>query len=98
MKAVSADMTREKLERKVEYCRELLELADTIDPGMSLFRGTLLFELQAALVALAKMLLSNDILTKDGTQVSIVVFSPGVTCVYVEPLFCTLTYLVLKWL
>ncbi|XP_071538278.1 SET domain-containing protein SmydA-8-like isoform X2 [Panulirus ornatus] len=62
------DMTREQLERKVTYCRELLELADIIDPGLSLFRGTLLFELQAALVALAKMLLSNEIISKDGTQ------------------------------
>ncbi|KAK7084472.1 hypothetical protein SK128_012410 [Halocaridina rubra] len=62
------DMTREQLERKVKYCRELLELADVIDPGLSLFRGTLLFELQAGLVALARMLLSNDILTKEGTQ------------------------------
>lgn len=63
-------MTREKLEQKVAYCRELLELADIIDPGLSLFRGTLLFELQAALVALAKMLLSNEVITKDGTQVN----------------------------
>ncbi|KAG7175063.1 SET domain-containing protein SmydA-8-like 4 [Homarus americanus] len=62
------DITRQKLEKKVEYCRELLELAGTIDPGLSLFRGTLLFELQAALVALARMLLSNDVITKEGTQ------------------------------
>lgn len=67
----TTELTREQLERKVDYCRELLELAETIDPGMSLFRGTLLFELQAALVALAKTLLSNEIVTKDGTQVRI---------------------------
>lgn len=69
MTFTAADLTREQLERKVKYCQDLLELAGTIDPGMSLFRGTLLFELQAALVALAKTLLSNDIVTKDGTQV-----------------------------
>ncbi|KAK3856724.1 hypothetical protein Pcinc_036968 [Petrolisthes cinctipes] len=62
------DLSREQLERKVEYSRELLGLADTIDPGLSLLRGTVLFELQAALVALSKMLLSNDVITKDGSQ------------------------------
>nr|XP_045617551.1 SET domain-containing protein SmydA-8-like isoform X2 [Procambarus clarkii] len=62
------DMTREQLERKVEYCHELLELAGIIDPGLSLFRGTLLFELQGALVAQARLLLSNDVITKEGTQ------------------------------
>lgn len=64
-----ADLSREQVEKKVSYCRELLELADVIDPGLSLFRGTLLFELQAALVALAKILLSNEIITKEKTQV-----------------------------
>lgn len=62
------DLSREQVEKKVSYCRELLELADVIDPGLSLFRGTLLFELQAALVALAKILLSNEIITKEKTQ------------------------------
>ncbi|XP_064097943.1 SET domain-containing protein SmydA-8-like [Macrobrachium nipponense] len=62
------DMTREQLEKKVKYCRDLLEVAEVIDPGLSLLRGTVLFELQAGLVALARMLLSNEILTKEGTQ------------------------------
>lgn len=62
------DMRREQLERKVNYCRELLEFANVIDPGLSLFRGTLLFELQAGLVALAKMFLSKDSLAKKATE------------------------------
>lgn len=62
------DMTREQLDSKVAYCRELLKIAAVIAPGMSLLRGTLLFELQAGLVALAKYLISNELVSKDQAQ------------------------------
>ena len=66
-----ADMSRTQLENKVKWCRELLELGDVLDPGLSLLRGSILFELQAALVGLAKNLLSNDIITKEAAKVCI---------------------------
>jgi len=62
------DMTREQLESKVAYCRELLKIAAVIDPGMSLLRGTLLYELQAGLVGVAKYLISNELVSKDKAQ------------------------------
>ncbi|CAL4065039.1 unnamed protein product, partial [Meganyctiphanes norvegica] len=62
------DMSREQLESKVKYCRELLKIASAIAPGMSLLRGTLLFELQAGLVAVAKYLISNELVSKDQAQ------------------------------
>lgn len=33
----------------MEYCNQLLKLADFIDPGLSQLRGHLLFELQSAM-------------------------------------------------
>ncbi|KAB7504647.1 Protein msta, isoform A [Armadillidium nasatum] len=59
------DLEREQIENKVKWCRELLCLAEKIDPGKSLLRGTLLFELQAGIVAQAKILLSNDLITQE---------------------------------
>lgn len=67
---IPADMNRTQLENKVNWCRGLLDLSSVLDPGMSLLRGSLLFELQAGIVALAKHLLSNDIITNDGAKVS----------------------------
>jgi len=64
-------MTRTQIENKVKWSKDLLALADVIDPGLSLLRGNVLFELQAGLVALAKHLLSNDIITNDGAKVII---------------------------
>ena len=65
-----ADLSREQLESKAKYCRELLQVAEVLAPGQSLLRGTLLLELQATLVALARLLLSNDIITQDDSKVS----------------------------
>lgn len=62
------DMSRSQLESKVQWCRELLDLSGVLDPGLSLLRGSVLLELQAAIVALAKHLLSNDIITNDGAK------------------------------
>ncbi|XP_076045910.1 SET domain-containing protein SmydA-8-like isoform X2 [Oratosquilla oratoria] len=62
------ELTETQLQNKVEWCKELLKLADVIDPGKSLLRGTLLFELQAGVTALAKYRLSNDIITQEKAQ------------------------------
>lgn len=40
-------MSEELIERKLNYCRQLLTLADVIEPGLSQLRGHLLFELQS---------------------------------------------------
>ena len=45
-------------------------MAEAIDSGKAAFRGTLLFELQAASVALAKTLLSCEEITQEECGVS----------------------------
>jgi hypothetical protein len=40
-------LSEELIERKLDYCRQLLKLADVIEPGLSQLRGHLLFELQS---------------------------------------------------
>lgn len=72
---VILDLTQEQIENKVKWCQELLTLADVIDPCKSLFRGTILFELQAAIVARAKVFLSNDLITQEKAAVSVTFFS-----------------------
>ncbi|GLH02468.1 SET domain-containing protein SmydA-8, isoform A [Gryllus bimaculatus] len=56
------------LNRKIELCHELLELADALSPGMSTFRGLLLYDLQAAMVVQAKRDFENDKITKQNAQ------------------------------
>jgi len=48
-----SDLSMELLQIKERFCRELLDVADCIEPGSSRWRGTLLLELQMAVVALA---------------------------------------------
>ena len=42
-----SDLSDEQIERKLSYCLDLLKLADVIQPGLSQFRGQILFELYA---------------------------------------------------
>ena len=49
----------------------MLKVAEVLDSGKSLLRGTLLFELQASSVALAKTLLSSEEITQEECGVSI---------------------------
>ena len=49
MKYYCLDLGEERIERKLNYCRQLLKLADVIEPGLSQLRGHLLFELQSAM-------------------------------------------------
>lgn len=46
-------LSMEQLQLKEKYCRELLQLADKVEPGSTRWRGQLLLELQMAVVALA---------------------------------------------
>ncbi|CAH0725550.1 unnamed protein product, partial [Brenthis ino] len=56
------------LKRKVDLCHELLEVAEKLDPGWSRFRGTILLELQGALMMQTKRDFEEDKLTKEGAQ------------------------------
>jgi hypothetical protein len=40
-------LSEELIEKKLDYCRQLLKLADVIEPGSSQLRDHLLFELQS---------------------------------------------------
>ncbi|XP_067613512.1 SET domain-containing protein SmydA-8 [Eurosta solidaginis] len=62
------EMTDAAVKRKVELCRELLEVADVLDGGWSIFRGNLLLDLQEALVVQAKREFEQGLLTKTNVQ------------------------------
>jgi hypothetical protein len=59
------------LERKINLCTELLEVADILDPGATRIRGLLLYDLQAAMVVQAKRDLASDKIMKAAARVSI---------------------------
>ncbi|CAK1555582.1 unnamed protein product [Leptosia nina] len=63
-----AELSDELLKRKVDICHELLEVADKLEPGWSKFRGTILLELQAAMVLQTKRDFDCDKITKAGAQ------------------------------
>lgn len=65
-----SEITDELIERKIQLCRELLEIADILEPGLSRFRGYLLHDLQAAMVVQAKRDYANGKMTKKAFQVS----------------------------
>lgn len=58
------------LERKIFLCKELLEMAEILEPGMSLFRAKLLLELLPALMCRTKGKLQNGIIGKHEAQVN----------------------------
>lgn len=64
-----SEMSDELIERKIELCNELLNVADTLEPGLSRFRGSLLFDLQAAMAVQAKRNYVNGQITKKTAQV-----------------------------
>lgn len=54
------DLSDDRIENKVQYCRQLLKLADVIEPGLTQFRGQLLYELQAAMEHQIKRKFNKD--------------------------------------
>ncbi|XP_013119232.1 SET domain-containing protein SmydA-8 [Stomoxys calcitrans] len=56
------------LKRKLELCQELLEIAELLDGGWSIFRGNLILDLQEAMVVQAKREFLNGLLTREATQ------------------------------
>ncbi|XP_017774648.1 PREDICTED: protein msta-like [Nicrophorus vespilloides] len=53
------------LERKVELCKELLQNLDVIEPGFTRLRGTILYELHAPLILLARNLYRTHSISKE---------------------------------
>lgn len=64
-----SELSNDLLNRKIEICHELLELADKLEPGWTRFRGTILLELQAAMSMHTKREFEAQKLTKTGAQV-----------------------------
>ncbi|XP_050334966.1 SET domain-containing protein SmydA-8 [Bactrocera neohumeralis] len=62
------EMNDAAVKRKVELCQELLEVAEILDGGWSIFRGNLLLDLQEALVVQAKREFERGLLTKANVQ------------------------------
>ncbi|XP_022118009.2 SET domain-containing protein SmydA-8 [Pieris rapae] len=84
-----SELSDELLERKVEICHELLEIADKLEPGWSKFRGSILLELQGAMVMQTKRDFEADKITKSGAQEqlmeSMVLLQEAVNILKVEP-------------
>ena len=68
------ELSNKLLERKINLCTELLEVADILDPGASRLRGLLLYDLQVAMVVQAKRDLASNKITKAAAQVSLCAF------------------------
>lgn len=66
---IFTDLSDELLERKIDYCNELLEVVDILDPGYSVIRAQILNELQAAMAVQAKRQFNDDKITKEAAQV-----------------------------
>ncbi|XP_046657363.1 SET domain-containing protein SmydA-8-like [Daphnia pulicaria] len=47
-------LTMEQLERKVAICRQLLDVADVVEPGLTRIRGVTLYEMHAPMLLLAR--------------------------------------------
>lgn len=63
------ELTDDLLDRKIEYCHELLDFIDIVDPGFSRIRGEILNELQVAMVIQTKRHFDQDKITKEAAQV-----------------------------
>ena len=55
--------------KKTVICKQLLDLAEKIEPGMSKWRGQILFEMQSASVILAQRAIDEGKLEKWKAQV-----------------------------
>ncbi|KAL0274822.1 UNVERIFIED_CONTAM: hypothetical protein PYX00_002854 [Menopon gallinae] len=84
-----SELSDELLERKIDYCHELLEIVDVLEPGFSKIRGQLLNELQSAMVMQAKRQFNQGKITKDAAQKiltdSLAILSEAIEILKVEP-------------
>ena len=60
----------ELLLKKTILCKDLLDLADKIEPGMTKWRGQIIFEYQSATVVLAQRAIDEEKLEKWKAQVN----------------------------
>uniref|UniRef100_A0A1B6FV33 MYND-type domain-containing protein n=2 Tax=Cuerna arida TaxID=1464854 RepID=A0A1B6FV33_9HEMI len=63
-----SELSESQLEHAETLCNELLELADKLDPGLTRFRGSLLYDLQAIKVIKVKAEFEKDFITKEKAQ------------------------------
>lgn len=66
----TTDLSPGLIEKKIEYCHELLQITEQLEPGYSRIRGQILGELQTAMVMQSKALFSEGKITKQAAQVS----------------------------
>lgn len=66
---ISTELSDKQLEYAEKLCKELLSLGDILDPGLSRFRGSILYDLQAVQVVQIKRQFENEKITKDKAQV-----------------------------
>lgn len=64
------DIADDLIERKITLCHEMLEVADILCPGSSTFRGSLLYDLQAAMVVQTRRNYEQGKITKQAASVS----------------------------
>lgn len=64
-----SEISEENLNRKIELCQELLDVADILEPGFSKFRGLLLYDLQAAVVVQAKRRYDSGEISREDVEV-----------------------------
>ncbi|XP_053954619.1 SET domain-containing protein SmydA-8 [Anastrepha ludens] len=62
------DMNDAAVKRKMELCQELLEVAEVLDGGWSIFRGNLMLDLQQALVEQIKREHAKGLLTAENVS------------------------------
>lgn len=65
-----SDLNNAALKRKITLCHELLDILNVLQPGSSQARGTLLLELQEAMLVQTKRELASEIVTKEAAQVT----------------------------
>jgi len=67
---LESDLSDERIQRKMELCYRLLKLAGAVEPGMSQFRGRLLYELQLVMENHARRMFQQDRITRPQFKVS----------------------------
>ncbi|CAG7817876.1 unnamed protein product [Allacma fusca] len=65
------DLSTNLLRRKEQHCRDLLQVLDIIEPGMTRIRGLTMYELHAALYFIAQREFTNDAMTADELKVQL---------------------------
>ena len=66
----ASDLPTKYLLKKSLVCKSLLDLADKVEPGMTKWRGQILFELQSASVILAQRAVDDGKMEKYKAMVS----------------------------